>query len=543
MREKQRFAFARVLMQQPDIVVMNEATAALDPPTQDQLMKLLLERLPTATVVSVGHRAELEAFHNGKLVLPHREEGARLVRDEALGWPFRRIARFLSRLFTACRRPRRERHSGTSPLAVHRLPSSARAGSVLALSLLVATCGAPSATPSPALVAWIGANMATWRIAGTSVAVIRDHRIAWARGFGLGDKHTHREVDAQTRFQAASISKALTAVAAVTLFERRGLSLDADVNQVLAALTPHPSVGRWSLPTDFPAVPVTLRMLLAHLGGTNDFRYSGYRYGYDRDPPGPIDPIPTMHDELNGLPPANTPAIAVVREPGVHWVYSPAGYTVIQAVLMDLAGADFQDLMREVLLEPLAMSDSTFTQPTPPDVTARVAVPYLPDGLPVSDGPRVFDTSASGGLTATPSDLARFVIAVQEALDGRESGVVSPRLVSEMMVRQPGTTLPDHCFPSADPSRVACQTSWGLGFDVNLDRYFQHQPDGEPTGDYFGHSGFNTGYLCLVLGSKTGGRGIAVMVNSAPEDMSGDAPQFRFLTELVRQVADEERWP
>src|SRR5262249_25410796 len=89
------------LMQQPDIVVMDEATAALDPPSQDQLMKLLLERLPAATVVSVGHREELEAFHSRKLVLEHHEEGARLVRGEALGSPFRRPARFLPRLFTS----------------------------------------------------------------------------------------------------------------------------------------------------------------------------------------------------------------------------------------------------------------------------------------------------------------------------------------------------------------------------------------------------------------------------------------------------------
>ena len=54
-----------------------------------------------ATVVSVGHRPELEAFHTRKLVLEHREEGARLVRDVALGSPFRRTARFLSRLFTS----------------------------------------------------------------------------------------------------------------------------------------------------------------------------------------------------------------------------------------------------------------------------------------------------------------------------------------------------------------------------------------------------------------------------------------------------------
>jgi len=98
--EKQRLAFARVLMQHPDIVVMDEATAALDPSSQEQLMRLLLERLPEATVVSVGHRPELEQFHSRKLVLAHHSEGARLVRDESLRSPFRRTARFLSSLLT-----------------------------------------------------------------------------------------------------------------------------------------------------------------------------------------------------------------------------------------------------------------------------------------------------------------------------------------------------------------------------------------------------------------------------------------------------------
>jgi putative ATP-binding cassette transporter len=98
--EKQRLAFARVLMQRPDIVAMDEATAALDPTSQDDLMRLLLERLPEITLLSVGHRPELEAFHKRKLVLAHHAEGARLVRDESLQSAFRRTARFLSRVFT-----------------------------------------------------------------------------------------------------------------------------------------------------------------------------------------------------------------------------------------------------------------------------------------------------------------------------------------------------------------------------------------------------------------------------------------------------------
>jgi putative ATP-binding cassette transporter len=99
--EKQRLAFARLLIHRPDIVVMDEATAALDPQSQEHLMRLILERLPDATVVSVGHRPELEAFHSRKLVLEYHPEGARLASDEPLQqWTFRRSARFLSRLLS-----------------------------------------------------------------------------------------------------------------------------------------------------------------------------------------------------------------------------------------------------------------------------------------------------------------------------------------------------------------------------------------------------------------------------------------------------------
>ena len=81
--EKQRLGFARMLIQNPKMIVMDEATAALDPSSQDRLMRLVLERLPAATLVSVAHRVELEAFHTRKLVLEYGDEGARLV-DEAL---------------------------------------------------------------------------------------------------------------------------------------------------------------------------------------------------------------------------------------------------------------------------------------------------------------------------------------------------------------------------------------------------------------------------------------------------------------------------
>ncbi len=68
-------------MHNPDIIVLDEATSALDEKSQDKMMELMNRELPDATVVSVGHRAELEAFHSRKIVLERRKGGARLVSD------------------------------------------------------------------------------------------------------------------------------------------------------------------------------------------------------------------------------------------------------------------------------------------------------------------------------------------------------------------------------------------------------------------------------------------------------------------------------
>jgi putative ATP-binding cassette transporter len=79
--EKQRLAFARLLLHAPDIVVLDEATSALDEKSQDQMMKTVIGELPNVTIVSVAHRAELEAFHTRKITLERRKGGARLVSD------------------------------------------------------------------------------------------------------------------------------------------------------------------------------------------------------------------------------------------------------------------------------------------------------------------------------------------------------------------------------------------------------------------------------------------------------------------------------
>ncbi|MCL6650864.1 ABC transporter ATP-binding protein [Agrobacterium rubi] len=79
--EKQRLTFARLLLNAPDIIVMDEATAALDEKSQDKMMQTVIDELPDATIISVAHRAELEAFHSRKITLERQDGGAKLVSD------------------------------------------------------------------------------------------------------------------------------------------------------------------------------------------------------------------------------------------------------------------------------------------------------------------------------------------------------------------------------------------------------------------------------------------------------------------------------
>jgi putative ATP-binding cassette transporter len=95
--EQQRLAFARLFLHKPDIVVMDEATSALDPESQAMLMEKLGELLPETAIISVGHRPELEAFHERKVNLVRRKGGAKLISHEIVAPPVNILSNFMKR--------------------------------------------------------------------------------------------------------------------------------------------------------------------------------------------------------------------------------------------------------------------------------------------------------------------------------------------------------------------------------------------------------------------------------------------------------------
>jgi putative ATP-binding cassette transporter len=77
--EQQRLGLARALLQKPDHLFLDEATASLDEASEQRLYGLLHERLPGATIVSIGHRSTLNALHRRGLVLKPDKAGHRVV--------------------------------------------------------------------------------------------------------------------------------------------------------------------------------------------------------------------------------------------------------------------------------------------------------------------------------------------------------------------------------------------------------------------------------------------------------------------------------
>lgn len=332
--------------------------------------------------------------------------------------------------------------------------------------------------------------MERFRVPGMSAALIQDFQIRWVRWWGVADVETGRPVDEGTLFQAASISKPVTAMAALTLVQEGRLSLDADVNSLLKS---------WKVPASPLTVdaPVTPRSLFSHSSGADD----GFGFpGYD-----PAAPRPTLVQILDGQAPTNVGPMVFARPPYLAYKYSGGGTTIMQLALTELTGIPFAELMRRRVLDPLGMTRSTYEQPIPEREAAAAARAHGGAGRAMGAPWHVYPEQAAAGLWTTPSDLARFVIEVQKAYRGPAGAVLSQASAREML----------------SPVGVG---PFGVGLTV--------ERRGE--GWYFSHGGSNWGFRANFVGHFRNGYGLVVMTNGD----SGSA----VIAELEARVAAAYRW-
>ena len=342
----------------------------------------------------------------------------------------------------------------------------------------------------PVVIWSLAGRMAHYKIPGVSIAVVDSGRIVWARGFGLKQTGTADSVTATTLFQAASISKPVTATATLHLVDQGKLALDENVNTYLTS---------WKVPDNqFTArEKVTLRRILSHSAGLSVHGFPGYAV---------TDALPTVVEVLNGAKPrANTDPVRVVAVPGTAWSYSGGGTTIMQLILADVTGKTFPALMREIVLGPAGMTASTYEQPLPTARAAEAASGHLADGSMLPGHWHVYPEMAPAGLWTTPTDLLKWAIEIAATRAGR-----STRFFSQDMARQMLTVV---------------KAPTGLGpFLAGEGRSFQ-----------FGHGGDNVGFHADVVYFPETGQGAAIMTN-------GDNGQD-LITEIKTAIGTEYAWP
>ena len=330
--------------------------------------------------------------------------------------------------------------------------------------------------------------MDVYKVPGLSVAVVDDFQIAWAKPYGVTEAGTANPVTTSTMFQAASISKAVTAAGALYLVEHGKLSLDEDVNKELTT---------WKVPENaFTATQkVTLRRLLSHTAGTTVHGFPGYAVG---------EPIPTLTQILNGEKPANTAPVRVDVVPGTKFRYSGGGVTIEQLLIMDVTGKPFPQFMQQAVLGPIGMTNSTFQQPLPPNLAAHGAEGTLADGKTVPGKWHIYPEMAAAGLWTTPIDLAKFGIEIALSKNGKSNRVLSEAMTRQMLTPQ--------------------KEDVGLGPHLGS--------GGNP--NEFDHGGSNAGYRCIMMMFSDSGQGLAIMTNS---DRGMDVAGY-----LIEGIAKEYGW-
>lgn len=335
----------------------------------------------------------------------------------------------------------------------------------------------------------ITGRMKFYKIPSVSIAVINNGKIEWAKTYGYADITAKRLANTTTIYQVASITKSVNGVAIMKLVQDGKLSLTSDIRNYLKTWTfPDNELSKNKL--------ITLKNLLSHTAGLSLHGFIGYPVG---------DSLPTINQILDGKRPANNEPVIPMYPINEHFEYSGGGYTVIRKILDDNFSSDYDSLMQALILKPLKMRNSTFSQPLLSQYK-NYAYGCDKDMQPLKGNYYIYPEQSAGGLWSTATDIAKFVLSIQNNLKGVPNSLLNKSLITEML--------------------TPVLNDYALGFGVV-------EKGGEK---YFWHEGESFGYNSMYYGSFTGGRGVVILTNAFPNNGQP------FIRELLNSVAVTYGW-
>jgi CubicO group peptidase (beta-lactamase class C family) len=262
----------------------------------------------------------------------------------------------------------------------------------------------------PFLDALITSQIETRDIAGAVVSVVKDGEVVLSKGYGYADFAEKKPVLAdETLFRPGSIGKLFTAIAVMQLVEAGKLDLDRDVRDYLD----------FEIPRRFPE-PITLRRILTHTAGFEESLKNLFGAG-----PGAMPPREYL---LAQMP-------AQVYRPGTVPAYSNYAIAIAGYIVERATEQRFEEYVAQQILQPLGMASSTFEQPLPEDLAARMSAGYTSAAKP----PKPFEicnAAPAGSLSATGADMSRFMLALLNGGTLNGVAILQPGTLQMMQSRQ-----------------------------------------------------------------------------------------------------------
>ncbi|MCS6903366.1 MAG: beta-lactamase family protein [Candidatus Bipolaricaulota bacterium] len=354
-------------------------------------------------------------------------------------------------------------------------------------------------------------------VVGGALAVAKDGRLIYARGFGFSDKETNQSVQPDSLFRIASVSKPITAVAALKLYEEGKLDLNAKAFSLLSDLQPPPGAS-----PDPRLQEITVRQLLQHASG---LVRSGF--GASREN------IEAAH-ALGVTPPASSETIVrygLTRPldfaPGTRAGYSTLGYVALGRVLERVQERKYEEYVKQRVLAPAGVSRMQIGETLPHERISGEVRYYDAPGAPLAPSvypphsllprPYVFylkGVESGGGWIASSIDLLRFVTTI----DGqRPPALLKPETVALMTAR------PDR------PDAVNAPVYFGMGWVIRQTNL----------GVEWQHNGSLIGARSLLV-RRADGVAWAVLFNAEPSSDSMLAELDREISQILDRVKE---WP
>lgn len=331
--------------------------------------------------------------------------------------------------------------------------------------------------------------MHTYKVPVVGYAIIDNYKIIEAKTISI---NTNIKVSKDSIFQAASISKTLTSYGALTLVDKGKLNLESDINIYLKD---------WKIkPNPFNRDnPIKISNLMDMTSGLSVSGFAGYDKSKVK---------PSLTNILNGTPPANNDAISVFYKSGSKYFYSGGAFQVLEKVISDVTGKNFNTFMNDEVLAPIGMTNSIYQYPLKEKEFLTKVVPGYEgfSGQKIKGGWLNYFCSGAGGMWSTPTDLAKFSLNLTDAYLGKKAGLISKALATKALTRR-------------------VNTDFGLGVVVS----------GKKENLYFWKAGHNYGYHSIILMFPNKGKGIAIMTNSESGGL--------ILDYMIAVTAKRYHWP